>query len=143
MKNQYEILMLKKLNNSELIEEAIRAKKAETNMTLWVLHVLREIELKRAFADGSYPSLFEFCVEHLGYDRSAAYRRISAMRALKDLPELEEKIETGSLSMMNLVRAQTHFAAKKRENKPMAKAEKLKLVQELENKSTREAISLK
>ena len=34
---------------------------------MFVLHLLREIERRRAFAEKSYSSLFDFCVIELGY----------------------------------------------------------------------------
>jgi hypothetical protein len=46
-----------------------------------------------------YPSLYAFCVEHLHYSEGAAHRRISAMRMLREHPEIEAKIESGTLNV--------------------------------------------
>jgi hypothetical protein len=130
---------LKSLSNSQLFDLAKKEVQEETNATLRVLYVLREIERRRAFAEKSYPSLFEFCTEFLGYKKGAAYRRIMALRTLKEVPEVEEKIRAGGLSLTTLSQLQTHFVRKKKENRPLAKVEKLKLIESFENKSTREA----
>jgi 5-methylcytosine-specific restriction enzyme A len=130
---------LKSLSNSQLFDLAKKEVQEETNATLRVLYVLREIERRRAFAEKSYPSLFEFCTEFLGYKKGAAYRRIMALRTLKEVPEVEEKIRAGGLSLTTLSQLQTHFVRKKKENRPLAKEEKLKLIESFENKSTREA----
>jgi hypothetical protein len=130
---------LKSLSNSQLFDLAKKEVQEETNATLRVLYVLREIERRRAFAEKSYPSLFEFCTEFLGYKKAAAYRRIMALRTLKEVPEVEEKIRAGGLSLTTLSQLQTHFVRKKKENKPLAKEEKLSLIESFENKSTREA----
>ncbi len=142
MQNQTEIQRLKKLSNSELFGLAKHEVREESNATLRVLYVLREIQRRRAFAEKEYPSLFEFCVDYLGYKKSAAYRRITALKALTDLPEVEEKIQIGSLSLMTLSQAQTHFEHKRRQHSPLSKLEKLGLLESLENKSTRQADEL-
>jgi hypothetical protein len=108
---------LRILSTKELLTKAKIEVQTETNATLRVIYILREIERRRAFAEKNYPSLFEFCVEFLGYKRDAAYRRIAAMRALRDVPEIEEKIKTGSLCLTTLATAQGHFTRKRREQK--------------------------
>ncbi len=55
------------------------------------------------------------------------------MRLLKDLPEIEAKLESGSLSLSALAQAQTFFKQEKTVN-----SEKLEILNCLENKSTRE-----
>ncbi|MEQ1875274.1 MAG: HNH endonuclease signature motif containing protein [Bdellovibrionia bacterium] len=138
MNDQKKIQRLRALSVDDLFSAARNAVKEESNATLTVLYLLREIERRRAFAARSYPSLFEFCVDYLGYKRGAAYRRITAMRALKDLPEIEDKIRDGSLSLMSVSQAQSHFQAVKRENGPLDKSQKLEILSSIQNKSTRE-----
>ena len=46
-----------------------------------------------------YSSLFSYCTEALGYSEGAAFRRISAARALNDNPEIYELLQTGKLSL--------------------------------------------
>ncbi len=139
MKDQVEILRLKKLDNLELFQEAKFSVQSETNATLRVLYILKEIERRRAFAEKSYPSLYEFCIGYLGYKKGAAYRRISALKALKDLPEVEEKIKAGSLDLMTLSQAQSYFSQKQRHQKPLLKEQKLEILNTLESKSSRES----
>lgn len=100
---------LKTLSSSELFDLAKKEVQEETNATLRVLHVLREIERRRAYAEKGYPSLFEFCTEYLRYKKGAAYRRIMALRTLKELPEIEDKVREGSLCLTTLSQLQTHF----------------------------------
>ncbi len=139
MKDQTEILRLKELCNTELFKEAKDSVQAETNATLRVLYILKEIERRRAFAEKNYPSLYEFCIEYLGYKKGAAYRRIAALKALKDLPEIEDKIKSGRLDLMTLTQAQSYFSQKQRHHEPLAKEQKLEILNTLENKSSRES----
>ncbi|MDZ4676223.1 MAG: HNH endonuclease signature motif containing protein [Oligoflexia bacterium] len=111
MFQESEIRNLKKMTNHDLLLEAKSSVKGETKKTLWVLHVLREIDRRRAYCEGAYPSLFEFCVSELNYSRGAAYRRINAMRLLRDLPELEAKFEEGVFELTTLANAQSYFQA--------------------------------
>jgi hypothetical protein len=133
---------LQSLSTIDLFATAKSEVQTETNSTLRVIYVLLEIERRRAFAEKNYPSLFEFCVGFLGYKRDAAYRRIAAMRALRDAPEVEEKVKAGSLSLSTLAQAQSHFSRKKRENVPLTKPEKLELFTKLENLSVRQTEEL-
>ena len=126
------------ISNADLIETARAAVRSETEATLRVLHILREIDRRKAFAERSYPSLFEFCVEYLGYKRDAAYRRISAMRAIIALPEIEDKIQNGTLSLSTVAQAQSYFVRRKKSAAALPRREKLEFLKSIESKSTRQ-----
>src|SRR5437879_6503065 len=81
---------LKSLSNEDLIIQTKLKAQQERELTLEVLHFLREIERRRLFAQRGYSSLHAFCVEELKYSDPAAQRRIQAMRLLRDLPKTEE-----------------------------------------------------
>jgi hypothetical protein len=53
------------------------------------------------FAELGHPSLFAYAIGELGYSEAAASRRIEAMRAIREVAELEIKIESGELSLVN------------------------------------------
>lgn len=61
------------------------------------------------------------------------------MRLLKELPEIEEKIETGSLSLSVLSQAQRFFRQEAKLEKPLSTEDKRQLLTSLEGKSSREA----
>lgn len=129
-----------------------------------ILRLLREVERRKLFSDLGYKSLFDYTVKELKYSEGQAGRRIQAMRLLKELPQLEHKIQSGTLSLTNISQAQTHFrevqahAAKSkglnaevptgdnsmrsdtfRSNPPRNSViEKINLLEKLENKSARE-----
>ncbi len=100
---------LKHLTDDVLLAETEKAVKIEKQATLAVLYHLREIERRRLFAELKFASLFEYVKERLGYDGNDAYRRISAMRLLAELPEIAPAVESGKLSLTHLNLAQTHF----------------------------------
>ena len=70
---------------------------------------LQEIERRKLFSDLRCGSLFEYAVRVLGYSEAAAGRRIAAMRLMREIPEVAEKIESGALNLAKLCQAQTFF----------------------------------
>ena len=103
-------------------------------MLTLILHHLREVDRRKLFSDLGYQSLFDYCVRELGYSEGQAGRRIQAMRLMRELPEIEDKIRTGNLSLSNLSQAQSHFRLA---GKTTIK-EKTSILTLLENKSARE-----
>ena len=100
---------IKKLKDQELLKVTADLVQRERHVLTLVLHHLREVKRRRLFSDLGCPSLFEYCVRELKYSEGQAGRRIQAMRLLKELPEIEPMIRSGSLSLTNLSQAQSYF----------------------------------
>jgi len=130
----------KTLSDSDLWDQTKQKAKEERKLTLEVITLLREVESRRLFAKRGFSSLFEYCTQELGYAESEAYRRISAMRLTREMPEIESKIDQGSLTLTNLVQASAFFKAEeKMVSRIVDVEEKRQVLKTLENKSTREA----
>jgi hypothetical protein len=129
-----EIQKLKSLTNSLLISKTKGLVTEERILTALILRHLAEISSRRLYSELGYSSLFTFCVKHLGYTESQTQRRIEAMRALQEMPEIESKIRDGALSLTAVAQAQTYFRSQKEITLP----EKKEILKTLENKSTRE-----
>ncbi len=104
---------LKYLSDEALLKNTRDLAAREREVTLQVLHHLREVERRYLFAALTYSSLFEYCVKELGYSNGSAQRRIASMRLFKELPEIEERISDGSLNLSLVSRAQTFFNQEK------------------------------
>src|SRR5271154_5269619 len=117
----YEIHMseLHLIGDQALIEKTRMLVKEEREITTRVLHHLREVERRRLFTELGYPSLFSYVVGDLHHSEACAYRRIAAMRLLKELPEIEKKIESGELSLSVISQAQTFFRHEAKLEKPL------------------------
>lgn len=102
-------------------------------VTLKLLHHLKEIERRRLFSDLGYSSLFDYVVKDLGFSESSAMRRINAARLLSEIPEIESRIETGTLSLSNLSQV-THFF---KEDKTIDLEKKKEVLSQIENLSAR------
>ncbi|MCB9024863.1 MAG: hypothetical protein H6625_00975 [Bdellovibrionaceae bacterium] len=144
---------LKHLKDHELLTQTLNLVQKERQLLTQVLHHLKEVERRRLFSDLGYQSLFEYAVKELKYSEGQAGRRIQAMRLLKELPEIEKKIESGALSLTNISQAQAYFrevkksakfepnkteSSKTESNKIFKASDKVKILENLENKSTRE-----
>jgi 5-methylcytosine-specific restriction endonuclease McrA len=125
---------LKNLSDEALLKQTREVVAKERDATLFVLHHLREVERRQIFAY-RHSSLFDYAVDELGYDKGSAHLRISAMRLLRELPEFEERLESGSLNLTLLSQAQS-FIHKEEIRDPEAKRA---VLESIEGKSTRDA----
>lgn len=127
---------LKNLSDQVLMEKTEILVQEEREILTAVLHHLLEIEHRRLFADFGFKSLYDFTVRKLGYSEDQAYRRIAAMRLLKELPQMEEKINKGEVSLSHIGLAQSFF---KKEAKKLSADQKMDLLERISNTSVREA----
>ena len=138
-------MQLNHLKDQDLLSNTKQLVQAERDVLTKVLHHFREIERRRLFSDLGYASLFDYAVKELKYSEGQAGRRIQAMRLIKEIPELEKKIESGALSLSNISQAQSFFreVAKNSDDSAknssfISKADKLAVLDKLEHKSARE-----
>ena len=130
---------LKNLNDLDLIEKTETLVREERQLLTTVLYHLKEIDRRRLFSFKGYKSLFDFAVRHLGYPEDQAYRRISAMKLLNEIPEIEEKINEGQISLTHIGLAQSLFKQEKKMEKEFSREQKLNVFEKIANKSVREA----
>ena len=73
--------------------------KVERRISVKILRHLIEVEKRRIHLDMGYSSLFVFLTKHLKYSDGSAYRRIEAMKILRDVPDLSQRITVGAISV--------------------------------------------
>lgn len=131
------------LNSDTLIQNLKACVTKEKEITLTILHGLKEVERRKLELSRGHASLYKFCLHELGYSEAEALSRIRAMRLLNTMPEIEEKIQSGTLSLSNAAEVQNQF---RRENErrrklslmPLAAADKQKVISKIEKASTRD-----
>src|SRR3954471_12460589 len=128
---------LKALSDQPLLEATRAAAKDERRATKVVLYHLLEVEKRRLFSP-QYESLHQYVIKELKFSGPSAQRRIDAMQVLKSVPEVDEKIETGSLNLTTLSQAQSFFRQEAKFDKRLAPEAKREVLHFLEDKSTRE-----
>lgn len=111
---------LQTLSDQDLLHRTRELVQRERELLTEVLNHLREVERRRLFSDLGCSSLFDYATRELGYSEDQAYRRITAMRLLKELPEVEDKISEGSLTLSVLSVAGSLFKAEAKHCQPLS-----------------------
>jgi 5-methylcytosine-specific restriction endonuclease McrA len=134
-------MMSPKLMNDEgLLSKTDALVREERELLTSILHHLREIERRRLFSALGYKSLFEMTVQRFGYSEDQAYRRLAAMRLLKELPEVEEKISSGEITLTHIGLIHSLFRQEKKQNqKAMSREAKLSVIDRISGTPVREA----
>lgn len=132
-------MSLHQLNDKVLMDKTESLVKEERELLTTILHHLREIERRRLFSALGYKSLFEMTVKKFHYSEDQAYRRIAAMRVMKELPEIEEKIESGDLTLSHIGVADALFKSEKSAGNVMERTAKLEVMEKIAGQSVREA----
>jgi len=130
---------LKTTDDSALVKKIETLVREERELLTSVLHHLLEINRRRLFSSLGYKSLFDFTVKHLGYPEDQAYRRISAMKLIQEIPEIEPVINAGEISLSHIGLAQTLFRQEKKMENEYSREQKLEVLSQIKNKSVREA----
>ncbi|MGE3261706.1 MAG: HNH endonuclease [Bacteriovoracia bacterium] len=104
----------------------------EREITISILHHLREIDSRRLYATLACSSLFDYCVRVLGYQEGQAQRRIAGARLLAEFPHLEDKVSAGVLSLSAICQAYSFFRREK-----TSSTQKLEILSKLESQSSR------
>ncbi len=98
---------LQLITNSLLLSNFRILVQKERLVSREILEHIAEIEKRRLYAEEGFSSTHDWLVSAHGYSHASAGRRVSAARMLCDVPEVAEKIETGSLCMTTLSRVQS------------------------------------
>ncbi|MBS1970710.1 MAG: HNH endonuclease [Bdellovibrionales bacterium] len=129
---------IKKLSDKNLLEQTdLLACEHRKNSVLLLRH-LREVEVRRLFVDLGFASMHKYCIHKLKFSEGETQRRLTSARLLTELPEIEGKIETGALNVTNLSKIQSFLRTEKAASHPLTKEQKLEMILELTDKSTRD-----
>src|SRR4051812_6774904 len=128
---------LKHLTDDTLLKDTDQLVQRERDLLGELLHHLKEIDRRKLFCTLGCSSIYDYCIKRLGYSEDQAYRRISAMRLLKEIPEIDEKIRDGSLTLTKIGMAATFFRREKEHYfTPQAK---IAILNKIENQTSRQA----
>ncbi len=87
------------LSQNDLIANFSDLVQKERQITAQVLACIAEIDRRQFYLEKGYSSLFDFLVRDYGYSPGAAMRRVDGVRLVRELPEVREKIERGTLTL--------------------------------------------
>ncbi len=103
----------KNFTDLELLDLTKTAAKNEKAATLVLLTHLEEVDKRRAYATDAYSSLFDYVVRGLGYAEGQAAERVSAVRLMREVPEVKTHIEEGNLTQTSAALIHRHLRAEK------------------------------
>lgn len=127
---------LRHLGDEELRSRLERIAKNERKLTVAMIEHIAEVERRRLYFDWGFQSMFEYLTRELAYSEGSAFRRIQAARALIDIPELKEKMESGVLKLSQVAEAQTSFRQEEKcTNARIDLDQRKSILEGLENKS--------
>ncbi|MES2963283.1 MAG: HNH endonuclease [Bdellovibrionota bacterium] len=130
---------LNHLTDDVLLAETERAAYHEREALSVVLHHIREVDRRRLYSALKFESLADYMIKHLKYTEDQTYPRISAMKLLKEIPEIEAKINDGTLSLSNLNMARRAFL---QETKAPANTDSSALTVSKPHRTTEEKIAV-
>ncbi len=127
------------LSNANLVSCFENFVRSERKITAQVLGCIAEIDRRCLYIEKGFTSLFDYLVKDVGYSPGAAMRRIDAARLLRELPEVVEKFESGSLTLSQATQVQRASREYKKINKTtVSTEEKRELFLQIENSSQKE-----
>lgn len=129
---------LTKLSDEELLLRLKNFAEQDRKLQVEILWYLLEVQRRKIYLARGYASLYEYTVEELGYSHGSAYRRIQAMRLLEAVPSVAEKIEEGVINITTASQVQNFIKQETKANGSLSYKDKLKMLEEIENKSARE-----
>ena len=94
---------LDRLSDTELLERTSGLVLVEHGAVADVVEHLVEIDRRRLYLGHAYPSLYAFCVEHLGYTEDAALKRIRVARLALEFPRALDELRSGAIQLTGLL----------------------------------------
>ena len=130
---------LSKLSDHQLMLNSKSLVKQENALLVAILHHIKEIDRRRLYADFKQPSLLDLVMHELGYPRDQAVRRIQAMRLMREIPQVEELMDSAQLNLTHVGIVQSLFSHQKNEGQALNPSEKVSVLHKVAGQSTREA----
>ena len=109
-------MKLKNLDSEELVYRLRDLVKSERSITAEVIEYIQEVDARKLFLDFGHTNTFSFLTRELGYSESAAMRRLSAARFSREIPEIKEAIEDGSLNLSQVSLLASSIRAKQKQD---------------------------
>jgi len=94
---------LNQLPSDALTARLYELRRRERDLLVLFLAHLGELDRRRLYLELGFPSTFAYLTDHLGYTRSAAFRRTTAARLVARFPVVLDSLADGRLCLTTLV----------------------------------------
>jgi 5-methylcytosine-specific restriction endonuclease McrA len=100
-----------------------------------VLHLI-EIDARKLYAIRGFDSMFRMLVEKFKLSESSAYRRLRAMRLMKDVPQIQASLVTGEVNLTTLSMVQSQIRREEKvTGEKVSNERKTEIAESLKNKT--------
>ena len=89
----------------------------ERHLHVEIIDHVREIEDRDLHLARGFSTLFDYAVNELGYSNGAAWRRTLAMRLCRRMPDVRERLRSGSLTLSTAAQLQSAFERQERKRR--------------------------
>ncbi|MDD9984865.1 MAG: hypothetical protein OXQ31_01190, partial [Spirochaetaceae bacterium] len=108
---------LSRLPDRVLLARTRQLVERERHLHVEIVDHLREIEDRDLHLARGFSTLFDYSVNELGYSNGAAWRRTLAMRLCRRMPDVRERLRTGSLTLSTAAQLQSAFERQERKRR--------------------------
>jgi len=130
---------LQEMADDQLHVSTLKTADRQREVTLDLLNHLNEVERRHLFSKFNCSSLHGYCVQELKMTSGTACHHIDAARLLRQIPELEEKLLSGTIAMTTVANAESFFKREARSGNRFDTEKKQTVLAKLESISTKEA----
>ncbi|UOF01962.1 HNH endonuclease [Bdellovibrio reynosensis] len=132
------MISLSHLSNSALELSLKDLVQKERKLLHLILEHIREIDSRKLYLEKAYSSIFEYLVKELGYSNSSAMRRLEAARLLREVPQIAEGIQKGSLNLSQIGELSRGIKEKEKTGAKISAVQKQDLVSVIAGKTAQE-----
>lgn len=102
---------ISRLSNEDLITETRKAAADERHATVRLVALLAEVDARRLYLGQGCSSLFAYCTNVLRLSEHAAYHRIEAARAARQIPVILDRLAEGTVTLTAIGLLRPHLTA--------------------------------
>jgi len=99
------------LSSSQLLSATRELVQKSRGIEVDLLEHLGEIDERKLYLEGPYPSMFVFCVGEYGFSEDVASQRIAVARAARRLPAILDALRSGRVHLTGLRLLAPHLTA--------------------------------
>ncbi len=128
-----ESVNLKYISNDDLLFRTENLVQTERKIMHLVLSHILEIMNRRLYADFGFDSMFSMMIKKYGYSETSALRRIDAAKLLSAVPEVADRLKSGTLNLSQAVQLQKCLESEAKKGEVVSESRTQEILDNLKN----------
>ncbi len=128
-----ESINLKYISNDELLFRTENLVQTERKIMHLVLTYILEIMNRKLFADLGFDSMYSMMIKKYGYSETSALRRIDAAKLLRAVPEVADRLKSGTLNLSQAVQLQKCLELEAKKGEVVSESKTQEILDSLKN----------